>query len=175
MKKLLIIPLLLYTLTLSAQRAQKGQHAISAGAGLVNSPSAFIIDLGYSNYRSSGIIDINLYYNGSKMEYQQLTTPLHKYIISAGYKHRLLQNYRRNFLLYAGAAAGLGYGTADKLDGIEMTTNSILYTLIPAVQSDWFISKQTALTLRAADMIFISSDLDNNDLTLTIGLKYIIK
>lgn len=184
MKRLVLLLMLMTTaLVASAQRGSKGQHtaAFTYGANLT-ADKAWTTSLSYSNYRLYGTLDADFTYNRSQGNYKSYGAPINNYMLSGGYSQRLVQNYKRTFILYAGINAAIGYTQCNKgesklSEGILLTTKEeVSYAIAPAVKLDWFVSKLFGFTFRVQDMIFIKSDLmQSHNALATIGFKYLIQ
>ena len=107
MKRLVLI-LMLTTAALSsyAQRGSKGQHTAAFTYGCnFTADKAWTTSLSYSNYRLYGTLDADFTYNHCEGSYKTYGAPVNNYMFSGGYSQRLIQNYRRTFILYAGINA----------------------------------------------------------------------
>lgn len=174
---LLVIP------TAMAQRGNKGQHSVALRYGL-NTPAeaAWAMGIEYNNYRKGGTIDAEFMYCYSEGYYKEHRAAIHNYMLCGSYSHRLLQNYRRTLMVYAGAGAAIGYtqgnnGDRELAPGISLkTTEELAYALVPSLRMDIFVAKNFGFTAKVQDLIFIHSDLmQPHNTTITIGFKYLIK
>lgn len=184
MKRLVLI-LMLTTAALSAyaQRGSKGQHTAAFTYGCnFTADKAWTTSLSYSNYRLYGTLDADFTYNHCEGSYKTYGAPVNNYMLSGGYSQRLIQNYRRTFILYAGINAAIGYTQCNKgdsklADGILLTIKEeVSYAIAPALKMDWFVSKLFGFTFRVQDMIFIKSDLmQSHNAMASLGFKYLIQ
>lgn len=185
MKKKIITAMLFLLLAsgASAQRGNKGQHAASLTYGInANADNGWTMGLNYYNYRKAGTMDVSFLYNSYKGKYRNNRADIRNYLLSGGYSQKLLQNYTRTLIMYAGANAAIGYtqgnnGNSQLTSGITLKkTEEISYALVPTFRMDIYVSKNFGFTAQIQDMIFVHSDLmQPHNTTITIGLKYLIK
>lgn len=184
MKRLVLLLLLLTSALASyAQRGSKGQHTAAFTYGCnMTANKAWTTSLSYSNYRLFGTLDADFTYNRSEGSYKSHGAPTNNYMLSGGYSQRLVQNYKRTFILYAGINASIGYTQCNKgksklTDGIYLTTTEeVSYALSPVLKADWFVSRLFGFSFRVQDMIFVKSDLmQPHNVMLSLGFKYLIQ
>jgi len=184
MRRLLLFLLLTFAaLTCHAQRGSKGQHTAAFTYGCnFSADKAWTTSLSYCNYRLYGTLDADFTYNRSEGNYKSYSTPINNYMLSGGYSQRLVQSYKRNFILYAGINAAIGYtqcnkGNAKLSEGILLSaTEEVSYAISPIVRADWFVSKLFGFTFRLQDMIFIKSDImQPHNAMASVGFKHLIQ
>ena len=163
----------------NAQRTMKGQSMITLAAlSSMLRPLGMGAELGYGQYLLEGFWNVNaegvvqkLVTSGeSRMKYLDMS-------VSGGYMHRLIGTRSRNFSIYAGGEAFLGFEIYDPMNELPasidtgLPSGSFLYGITPQVVAEVFLTGKLALVAGCSVPVNFSSPITKVRPNIFMGLR----